>query len=1277
MRKIISLILIVLVIGGLFYLVQNQASPVQAEVASGNQNQASELDVKSLQTKIGNGLQYSLDKNTKKATFIRNQSGNLPFNSSAVNKSDSTQIASQFIQEYGGYFGLTNPAEELSLTKINTDELGMTHVRYNQKHNGVPVFGGQIIVHLNQNLSVASVNGRAIPDISVDTQPEVSQDQAINKAKELWQEQFGLDSAQVSKSKLYILNKGALNNKLDNNSHLVWQIELYQELPTTHEFYYIDSHTKELVTQITGRREAVNRAMYDCSPGDGFCYVDTYDPIWDYTYGRSEGQPARGANPVIGGTDVDDMYDQFGSSHNYFADRFSLNGANNLGGTGNATANYPSDVTTSLALIEYGGSPFCPNAFFDGIRRFEFCEGLVVTDITGHEYTHAVNYYAVLDGGDPAGLTYSGESGALNESYSDIFGEAIEYYANGSNDWLLGAEVDVPGLSGPLRSMSDPSSLSSSYAPYPDRFYSDNFYCGAWDYGGVHHNSSVPNHAAYLMAMGGTFNGCTIDGIGRIKEEQIFYRALTQYLTINSDFNDAFNALITSCGDLYSASDCNEVEKALRAVEMNQGGYCSDQTRVDPGCGNLEVAPTITSVSSDKANGSYGVGEAIDIDVSFSEAVTSTGNVTVTLETGATDRTCTFTVSNATTASCDYTVQAGDTSNDLDVSSISGTIADQNGNPMTNFTPTTNLAANKNIIINTSGPLGTVMINNGDTYTNSTTVTLTLSASATNAQVSQMRFSNDNSSWSDWEAYATSKSWSIGSDPGTYTVYVQFRDSLGNGSGSYTDMITYENIGPTGSVYINAKDDYTNNVNTTLTISAFDLYSGVDQMRFSNNNSSWSDWEDYATSKSWTIGSAEGTQTVYTRFKDILGNVSDSYSDSIIYDSTVPTTSVSPSAGAVSLETEVTLETDEAATIYYTLDNTRPTDSSDVYFAPITISSNNTIKFFAVDLAGNEESIQTAVFTIRQALVITGAGPGGSPHIRAFDWQGNVQDQPDKLFAFAQSFKGGVNVASCDIDGDGTDEIIAGAGSGGGPQVRVFEKDGSLVTQFMAYSGNIRSGADVACGDLNGNGRSEIITGLPKGYGPQVRVFDGLDGSPVLTNGFFAYGKSTRFGVRVAAGDLDGDGTAEIITGAGNGAGTQVRTFTGQGQVTFTPGFFVYYQTDRSGINVATGDIDGNGKAEIICGSGYDKSPLVVIYDRYGNILDYFAPYGSSYRLGVSVSAGDVDGDGIDEIVTGTVQGGGPHVRVFEADGSLLDDFFAYDANFRGGVDIAVGDLND
>ena len=138
------------------------------------------------------------------------------------------------------------------------------------------------------------------------------------------------------------------------------------------------------------------------------------------------------------------------------------------------------------------------------------------------------------------------------------------------------------------------------------------------------------------------------------------------------------------------------------------------------------TAPTITSVSSDKANGNYKAGEIIDIDVTFSEAVTSTGNVTVTLNTG---QTCTFTVTNSSTGTCNYTVQSGDTSADLDAT-ISGTIADQSSNQLSNFTPATSLAINKNLVIDTTAPEAPTATPAAGTYTSTQSVLLSSSGSS-------------------------------------------------------------------------------------------------------------------------------------------------------------------------------------------------------------------------------------------------------------------------------------------------------------------------------------------------------------------------------------------------------------------------------------------------------------------------------------------------------------------------------------------------------------------
>ncbi len=155
------------------------------------------------------------------------------------------------------------------------------------------------------------------------------------------------------------------------------------------------------------------------------------------------------------------------------------------------------------------------------------------------------------------------------------------------------------------------------------------------------------------------------------------------------------------------------------------------------------TVPTITSVSSDKANGAYTTGEVIDIDVIFSENVTSTGDVTVTLETGTTDQTCVFTVSDANTGTCNYTVQSGDTSSDLTVNDIAGTINDVSANAVVNFIPTTNLAANKALVIDTTDPVLTVNEGTDAGPTGDDTINLTVTDTNINASALNYGYSAD------------------------------------------------------------------------------------------------------------------------------------------------------------------------------------------------------------------------------------------------------------------------------------------------------------------------------------------------------------------------------------------------------------------------------------------------------------------------------------------------------------------------------------------------------
>lgn len=601
---------------------------------------------------------------------------------------------------------LPNMMALAQVSAMTVDPIGVEHVTFQQSYEAVPVFGGQVKLHYNPTKQFRTVSGKPAADISVDTTPTLSAEVAGTMAQDL-----AGQTAAVKKSTLYIFNEYLLNKHKPDAAVLVWEIELYQPRPLLHEFYYINAHTGELVYQMHGVHDAISRLIYDCSYADGNCYYDTADPLTGYIYGRSEGQAARGPNPksyVTKRTDTDNLYDLLGSIQDYYSAKFGRDGANQLGGMGDGVF-YPAASTIGLTYLDYYFNSVddytsCPNAFFDGIGTIRFCEGFVTNDIAGHEYGHAVNYFSVLDStGAPAGLAYAYEIGALNEANSDVFGEALEYYRTGSNDWLMGNELST----GALRSMSDPTvysyvdDLGASVA-YPDRYMSPNLYCGEGDSGGVHYNSSVVNKAAYLIAIGGTFNGCTIAGLGRDKEEAIFYRAQSTYYTTTTDFNGAYIALLAACADLYSTTDCKEVEKALRAVELNQAGYCSGEVAVDPGCAAVDAVPTVVAATSTVANGSYKAGAALDILVTFSEAVS--GDVTVLLETGANDGSCSFTLAAETSGTCTYTVRAGDASSDLTVQAIIGTITDGSGDMILDTTPATNLAAAKNIIIDTAAP---------------------------------------------------------------------------------------------------------------------------------------------------------------------------------------------------------------------------------------------------------------------------------------------------------------------------------------------------------------------------------------------------------------------------------------------------------------------------------------------------------------------------------------------------------------------------------------------
>lgn len=269
------------------------------------------------------------------------------------------------------------------------------------------------------------------------------------------------------------------------------------------------------------------------------------------------------------------------------------------------------------------------------------------------------------------------------------------------------------------------------------------------------------------------------------------------------------------------------------------------------------------------------------------------------------------------------------------------------------------------------------------------------------------------------------------------------------------------------------------------------------------------------------------------------------------------------------------------------------------------------------------------IVLIRPIEKISGSTYSNGSFVRIFNQYGDVFRTG--FFAYDPRFRGGSNVVTADINNDGREETVVGDVN----KVDIFDADGNLYRRFYPYTEAYTGGINIAVGDLDQDNDMEIVTGTERGGGPQIRIFN-HDG--VLINpGFFAYSTSFRGGVNVAIGDLNGDGWKEIIAGAGYGGGPHIRVFGLDGRV-INPGFFAYDPAFRGGVNVATGDLDGDGADEIIAGAGRGGGPHVRVFDQKGNLLfskGFFA-YDSSSRDGVKVTSADLDNDGKNEIIAQT-----------------------------------------
>jgi hypothetical protein len=291
-------------------------------------------------------------------------------------------------------------------------------------------------------------------------------------------------------------------------------------------------------------------------------------------------------------------------------------------------------------------------------------------------------------------------------------------------------------------------------------------------------------------------------------------------------------------------------------------------------------------------------------------------------------------------------------------------------------------------------------------------------------------------------------------------------------------------------------------------------------------------------------------------------------------------------------------------------------------------------------------------------IYAVGTGAGAAPSVRVFNADGSVRAI---LAPFTPGFQGGVRVANGDVTGDGVPDVIAAAGPGGAPVVQVFDGvTGALVRSFLPFEESFSGGVYVTSGDLNGDGIDDVVATPDEGGGPRVVVFSGRDGG-VIANFFGINDPAFRGGARAAVGDLNHDGILDMVVAAGFGGGPRVAGYDGRtlssGRPTALFGdFFVFEETLRNGVFVASGDVDGDGFDDVIFGGGPDGGPRVFVVSGQGLVRNGSAqPVGlanffggdPSNRGGIRVASEDLDGDGRSDLIVGAGVGAGSRVTVY------------------------------
>lgn len=444
--------------------------------------------------------------------------------------------AKDFLRTHAGAFAGKSTRTDYDVERLRKVE-DRTYVRMRQTYNGLPVYGAQAVVQMNDS-GVACVYSDIMRDAAVfdsgtvSISPTIGTPAAKNAAITKVAARYKVPASELTAEEpvRYIYDPAVLGQA--GTPTVAWRTVVTSATDPITEVVLIDGHSAAVLFNYSLIMNARKREIYDAE--------HDYPPAM--TLVRSEGQMPCGI------VDADLAYDYLGDTYDFYKDVHGRDGIDNHG-------------LIMKAIVQYCEPWSCPylNAYWSSYyKTMTFGDGMVTDDIMAHELTHGVTSHE-------SNLIYAYQSGAINESLSDIWGEFIDLTNGQGTDtdevrWACGE--DSPYGAG--RNMQDPTLFGD-----PDRMGSPNYYTGSGDNGGVHYNSGVLNKMCYLITDGDTFNGQTVEGIGIEPAAKLFYEMQTNLLTESSDFTDFYFLLGQATVNLGYAFDARlNVQNAAKAVEI-------------------------------------------------------------------------------------------------------------------------------------------------------------------------------------------------------------------------------------------------------------------------------------------------------------------------------------------------------------------------------------------------------------------------------------------------------------------------------------------------------------------------------------------------------------------------------------------------------------------------------------------------------------------------------------------------------------------------------------